>query len=155
MSKNHDILKSKLLNASVSDTWAEAQLEWVVTEYWEEPGGSCDCGHTPITDHLEIRNRLTEQSLVVGNVCVKQFFDWDAYDKIFKGIKKLRKDPTVGTPEVLLSIPLVRQVLDEYKLSFLSDRRLKRKLTAKQEAFRIKCHSILLKAWDSHCAQLC
>ena len=154
MSKNHEILKQKLLDASVGDTWAEAQLEWVVTDFWEAPGGSCDCGHTPITDHLCIRNHLTEESLIVGNVCVKKFFNWKDYDKIFKGIKKIRKDPSVGTPGILLKIPLVRAALDNYKIKFLYDRQLTRNLTEKQAAFRVRCHNMILKAWDRHSLKL-
>lgn len=150
MSKKHETLMAKLMANSVGDTWEEAQLEWVVTGMWEEEGGSCDCGHTPITDHLEIHNRLTDTTLVVGNVCVKKFFSWDDYDKIFKGIKKLRKDPTAGTPGILLEVPLINRALDEYKLEFLYGRRFTRRLTEKQNAFRLKCHKLILDTWDSH-----
>lgn len=149
MSKKHETLMAKLMAASESDTWKEAQLEWRVENLWEEEGGSCDCGHTPITDHLEINNKRTGVSLVVGNVCVKKFFTWDEYDKIFKGIKKLRKDPSVGTPEILLRVPLFTEEFDDYRLEFLNQRRLKRNLSEKQYALRLKCHQIILDIWDS------
>ena len=148
MSKKHETLMAKLMAASESDIWEEAQLEWKVTNLWEEEGGSCDCGHTPITDHLEIHNRLTNATLVVGNVCVKKFFTWDQYDKFFKGIKKLRKDPSVGTPEILLRVPLIERALGDFKLEFLIDTRLTRNLTENQSAFRLRCHKIILDTWD-------
>ena len=151
---NHDTLLAKLLAASKADTWEEAQLEWVVTDLWESPGGTCDCGHTPITDHLLIRNLETEESMTVGNVCVKNFFSWDDYDKIFKAIKKLRKDPSVGTPEILFKVTFLNRALDGYMREFLINRRLARKLTPKQQAFRLKCHRVLLNAWHKRSRQL-
>jgi len=72
--------------------WETARKEWALVDIIEadEPE-TCLCGHYPIMEICEIRNRVIGKTTEVGNVCVKRFLGVRS-DLIFTAVKKIRKD---------------------------------------------------------------
>jgi hypothetical protein len=69
---NQELLRFKVIEASIASTWEDAKLEWSLDTIYDEHGGSCECGHH-IVQHCIIRNDQTDTELIVGNVCINHF----------------------------------------------------------------------------------
>ncbi len=85
-------LSKEILAKSRAEDWETARKEWALVDIIEadEPE-ACLCGHYPIMEICEIRNRVTGITTEVGNVCVKRFLGVRS-DLIFTAVKKIRKD---------------------------------------------------------------
>ena len=85
------------MSKSSSGDWDEARLEWEITgmdEDFEKP--SCICGHTPIKECYNIRNKVTGQELFpVGNVCIKKFSSY-YMDEMTRAIAMTKRTMTTG-----------------------------------------------------------
>jgi hypothetical protein len=84
-------LKKEILSLSKAEDWETARKEWALVEDYEadEPE-TCLCGHFPIIEICEIRNRVTNALAEVGNRCVKRFLGFRS-DLIFDALKRIRK----------------------------------------------------------------
>lgn len=73
---NFETLRSAVIDASLSDRWAEAVQEWQVVSVEEDPRatGICVCGKTGLVYLYMIHNRHTDWSLFpIGSSCVNLF----------------------------------------------------------------------------------
>lgn len=85
-------LTREIIDRSESKIWDAAKLEWKLHEIYEaEEPGTCLCGHFPIIETCVLANDKNQNTVVVGNCCVKKFIGLPS-DKIFQAIKRVRKD---------------------------------------------------------------
>ena len=93
MAKNDWNLIKRVIEKSKSKDWEEAKTEWVIGEIYEiedeDHFETCTCGHYPIKEVIEIRNRYNGNSIIVGNCCVNKFSMLNKnYSNFFHAIKK-------------------------------------------------------------------
>lgn len=83
------LMAAVLERSQEQNDWNEARREWDLIYVYQQPG-HCVCGHY-IVDRCVIRNRLTNQQLIVGNVCVNNFntAKLRVTKKVFQSLKKL------------------------------------------------------------------
>lgn len=86
-SRNFEILKDKVIEASSSNSWMVAKTEWDVIDVYvaedEEDFESCQCSHYPIKEQYTISNRITHKTLCpIGNVCIHMFEEENLSDKV-------------------------------------------------------------------------
>jgi hypothetical protein len=73
---NFDSLRSAVIDASLSRTWAQAVQEWQVIGVEEDPtsAGICVCGKTGLLYLYTIHNQQTQETLFpIGSSCVNLF----------------------------------------------------------------------------------
>jgi len=70
-------VRDNILPLSVAATLPEAFEEWSFTDYTidhEEPNETCQlCDHEELRYHFEIKNALTQKTLLVGSKCILKF----------------------------------------------------------------------------------
>lgn len=140
-------LERELLALSSQTEWQKARSEWVLTQVWQEPSGTCLCGHYPITDHCLVHNQVTGARAVLGNCCVNRILGLD-YSDVFKAVARLRKNQEGSVPTSLLVSANEFGWLNEWELSFSWDTRQKRKLSEKQRECRRRINSKLLRQFS-------
>lgn len=90
---NFATLHRAVIEASLSNTWAQAVQEWRVVSVEEDPDrtGSCVCGKTSLFYLYTIHNWQTQQTLVpIGSKCVN-LFEVEELDTSVNVLKKLLK----------------------------------------------------------------
>lgn len=126
-----------LCNYSINKDPKLAILEWDYI-YSTINKNKCICGQ-PIKDNCIIKNMKNGNELIVGNVCINKFLNKN-YDFIFKGIQacKEKRSPNKS----FINYCFENNYIVEYEYNFLMDLFRKRRLTLKQERFKI---SLLFK----------
>ena len=87
---------------SVSKVWEQARDEWenISSEWGDEE--TCLCGHNPIKEHCYLRNKITKETVVVGNQCVHLFPAIPAQHRLFANMRRLNRK-IAGNPVGLRS----------------------------------------------------
>ncbi len=92
MTKNDWKLIKHVMEKSKSTEWEEAKTEWVIGNIYEiedDNFETCTCGHYPIKEVIQIRNRYNGNTIIVGNCCVNKFSMLSKnYSNFFHAIKK-------------------------------------------------------------------
>jgi hypothetical protein len=145
---NFERLRSAILPLSSATSWTEAKKEWSLVGIEQadpdEPE-TCLCGHHPILELCEIRNRLTRHTRIVGNQCVKRFLGLDS-EALFRGLRRIKKDDTKSMGADLAVWLYEHNRISEWEYNFQSDTGSKRKLTGKQMLHRRKINQKALAA---------
>lgn len=143
MSHNFEDLKAHILPLSSASTFDAARAEWTL-EFVEvsDEFDSCPCGQD-IKEHCYIRNRITGHQTYVGNVCVNRFIGI-ATGNLFDGLKRLRANPRANPSHAVIDYAEQRGYLFDKEPEFLRATALKRKLTAKQSAWKEKINRRIL-----------
>jgi len=83
-------LHYQIILRSEAKVWDKARGEWKLNDVWisKEPE-TCLCGHRPIKEICEIKNRLNGRTTEVGNCCVKHF-GLERKDAVFNSIKRVK-----------------------------------------------------------------
>lgn len=136
MSHHREQLQAAVIAASEANTWESARAEWLPGLMWEEPKGRCSCGYNPILQHNEIRNTINGKRLVVGRVCIRQFFELPEVESLWSALDRLKADPTGSIPIVLVREASSAGWLNEREEEFLTSIYRKRKLSEKQLRWR-------------------
>ena len=137
MEHNFERLKDHILPLSVSNDFNVARTEWtLVGVEASEEFDNCPCGQQ-IKEHCYIRNRLNGKTTYVGNVCINRFIGIDT-GNLFAGIKRIAEDDTANANEDLIHHAYKFGYIFEGEYKFLMETRLKRKLSAKQIAWKQK-----------------
>lgn len=126
-------LEREVLRLSMSTVFADAVREWNIYYLCSDPGSSCACGHTPITEVFGLLNKFNDNTLEVGNVCV-QLFGYPSMKYLFSELSSiaiLTKAPKYTTIKLLLDNGLLK--ISEF--DFLNSISGKRKLTTKQSKY--------------------
>lgn len=145
-------LITALLALSQSEVWRRAQREWeFVTIYKGNGEDSCLCGHTPIIELCEIRNKLNDSTAIVGNCCVKRFLNIQT-DLIFDAVKRIERDPTRSVNLHTLNQAISEAWITEWEYDFYKQIQKKqfRKLSPKRAAKKIEVNHKILRRIRNH-----
>ena len=127
-----DKLTENIISLSSSKIWDVAKLEWKLDEVYEaEEHEACLCGHFPIKDICMLKNKLNNNSAVVGNCCVKRFIGLPS-DKIFQAIKRVRKDNKKSLNIEAVDHAYKKGWINDWENDFYIDIMRKRNLTERQ-----------------------
>ena len=85
-------LINEILTLSSSSIWDVAKLEWQLEDVTkEEDPSTCLCGHYPIIELCKLRNKMNQNTAIVGNCCVKRFIGLPS-QKIFQAVARVQKE---------------------------------------------------------------
>ncbi len=138
-------LIQEITTLSEAYSWDLAKSEWYLNEiYFSEDPATCLCGHYPIKELCEIKNRLNSNSVVVGNCCVKKFIGLPS-DNIFQALKRVMKDYSRSLNVDTLEIAFYKKWINEWEHNFYVDTFRKRKLTDRQLAKRTQINEKIIR----------
>jgi len=141
-------LPIEIVKRSVASTWKQAVSEWDLTSVeFLAPGEStsCLCTHTPIRELCHIYNPVTQQRVIVGNVCIERFGKggdessegaFDSVSKIMRAAKKILADPEASANKELIVFAKEKGVIRRQDAAFYQDIWRKRALSDKQLAYK-------------------
>lgn len=109
-----------VLNASESDAWGTAVMEWQVTDLEEDPAGNgeCVCGQLDLVQLFTIRNTHNGSELhPIGSTCVKKFgrADLNRELTLFSDLLLLRHAVDRGKRIVLTSDYFSRAMIEHFR----------------------------------------
>lgn len=138
-------LTQEIIRLSVAKIWDAAKLEWALEEIYEvEEPETCLCGHFPIIEICELRNKVNRQLATVGNCCVKKFIGLPS-DLIFQAVKRVRKDNQKPLNAEAIQHAFQKKWINEWEYKFSIDTMRKRNLTDKQIQTRMKINEKMLQ----------
>lgn len=141
-------LRDAILPLSRADDWLIAKKEWdLINIAQAEPdeAETCLCGHYPICELCEIRNRITSRTVIVGNLCVKRFLGLECA-ALFRGIRRIRKDAGKSMGPDLAVWLFQQGLITKWEYDFEGSTLRKRILSAKQQGLRQKINQKALRA---------
>lgn len=146
MASKFETLVKEIIILSESATWEHARAEWELhdiefAEYGEP--GTCLCGHNPIIELCEIRNRHNDNFATVGNCCVKKFLGLPS-DLIFQGVKRIKKDEDKSSNDQTAWFAYQKKWITEWEYKFYIDIMKKRNLSTRQMEYRNKVNRKIL-----------
>ncbi len=125
-------LIQEILSLSVADTWEFAKSEWELSEiYFSDEPETCLCGHYPIIELCEIRNKKNQRITIVGNCCVNKFMGLPS-EKIFQAVKRIRKDSEKSLNSETIELAYSKNWINDWEYKFYIDTLRKRLLTENQ-----------------------
>lgn len=126
-------LGQEIVVRSVATTWDQAKLEWSLHDVYEadEPE-TCLCGHFPIIELCNLRNKLNGEYATVGNCCVKKFLGLPS-DLIFQAVKRIRSDISKSLNAQAIEHAHSKGWINDWEKTFYYDVMRKRKMTQKQK----------------------
>jgi hypothetical protein len=135
---NFENLKAHILPLSVSQDFNTARSEWdLVGVEVSEEFDNCPCGKE-IKEHCYIRNRLTQHTTYVGNVCINRFMQIET-GNLFEGLKRISKDDTANANYDLIEHAFrMGYLFSEKEYTFLKQTARKRKLSPAQQSWKQK-----------------
>lgn len=145
---NFKRLRDAILPLSRADDWVAAKKEWELVNISQaEPDEpeTCLCGHHPILELCEIRNRLTRHTAIVGNQCVRRFLGLES-EALFRGIRRIRQDITKSMGADLAVWLFERRLITQWEYEFQSNTTRKRNLSDKQLHHRQQINRKALRA---------
>ena len=131
ITRNQYKLFKRVIELSVADNWAEARKEWEqikITERQSDDLGACTCGHYPIKEEIQLFNRLNRNEIIVGNCCIKRFFDIKDFDKVFVALREGRVN------KFMIGDCFKKGIISFWESSFMLSIWRKRNVSAKQSA---------------------
>lgn len=122
----------------------QAKNEWkVIGVHIEKEWNECPCGQ-PIKELCFLENKITKKRTYVGNICVNRFMGIET-GSLLDGMKKIMKDPSANANTDVIEYAKSNGYLFEQEYEFLMKTRLKRKLFAKQEQWKIRINQRILQ----------
>ena len=138
-------LTTKLIELSTAGTWDEAKLEWILEHVWrEDEPDTCLCGHYPIIEICQLRNRLNTNTAIVGNCCVKKFTNLPS-DLIFQAVKRIQEDEERAINAETIDHAHQKGWINDWERKFYMNTWRKRKLTGAQRNTRIQINQKVLR----------
>lgn len=137
-------LTEEILARSKANTWDVAKLEWALDHVYEadEPE-TCLCGHFPIIEICELRNKVNGNGATVGNCCVKKFIGLPS-DLIFQAVKRVRKEIGKSLNAQAIQHAWEKNWINDWEYKFSLDTMRKRNLSQKQMLTRVKVNEKML-----------
>lgn len=113
-----DKLKESIIENSVNKNRELAKSEWEVVDIYLKPWyTTCLCGKYPISEVCELQNKNNGKKVIVGNDCVKHFFNID-HGYIYRGIKKIRENIDGVVGKKIIEYALERWRIDATQKAF-------------------------------------
>lgn len=147
-------LQQEIILESNSDNWTEAKLEWGLKSIYQEEGRECLCGKFPIKNICVLENIYNKKTLEVGNVCVKKFLGINTGQNIFTAINRCYKDLSASMGKEAFHYMIYQSKimkasndckLTAWDIKFYENTYSKRKLSGKQNKFRVIINKKFLK----------
>lgn len=131
-------LTQEIIALSSADTWDQAKLEWALNDVYEadEPE-TCLCGHFPILELCNLRNKVNGSYATVGNCCVKKFIGLPS-DLIFQAVKRVRANNTKSLNAEALVYAFGKGWINQWEHDFYFEIMRKRVLTVKQRTKKVQ-----------------
>jgi hypothetical protein len=145
---NFERLRDAVLPLSKAEDWHVAKKEWELVNISQaEPDEPerCLCGHRPILELCEIRNRLTHHMATIGNQCVRRFMGLES-EALFRGIRRIRKDVDKSMGSDLAVWLFERRLITKWDYDFLGSTSRKRILSDKQQRHRQQINQKALRS---------
>jgi hypothetical protein len=118
MLSNEEILKRKIQENSLADSFADARLEWEILSIYIVPSGDkCICGHQPIKRVCEIANKETGSVVKIGSCCLGRFFDLKT-QRIETGLNRLKAGIQHNLSPYLLEIAVKFKIINSIEERF-------------------------------------
>lgn len=122
--------------------WAAVCSEWEMTHIDEIPGGTCLCTHYPITQRYAIRNTVTGETTVIGNVCEREVLR-ENHMSAFAALKRITAEPGEKTANLRLLALLPPGTFtvaerDSYRALLGPRGGVRRNLTAEERRTRLR-----------------
>jgi hypothetical protein len=138
-------LTEEIIKRSSARTWDKAKLEWALFEVYEadEPE-RCLCGHFPIIELCVLKNNVNGKLATVGNCCVRRFVGLPS-DRIFEGVKRVRKDTSKSLNAEGVHHAFSRGWINQWEHDFYLDVMRRRRLTFKQKAKKQQINELVLQ----------
>ena len=134
------VLIQKIIELSEADNWEEAKKEWIHSSvYISEQPKTCLCNHHPIKNICVIDNTKNKQQTIVGNCCIKKFFD-ERIGRVFTSIKESRINAD------LINYAYETGIIDDWEQGFMLDLWRKKNLTKPQTKYFQKIRGRILEA---------
>lgn len=135
---NFERLKAHVLPLSVSSDFNAARSEWdLIGVEVSDEFDNCPCGQD-IKEHCYIRNRLTDHTRYVGNVCINRFMQIET-GNLFDGLKRIAQDDTANANHDLIEHAYrMGYLFSEKEYTFLKQTARKRKLSQAQTSWKQK-----------------
>lgn len=137
-------LSREIIKLSQSKDWIQAKLEWSLHNVWEssEPQ-ECICGHFPIIEICEIKNKLNGNIAEVGNSCVKKFMGLPS-NSVFRALKRVRKDISKSLNKEAIELVFHKKLINDWERAVYLNIMRKRKLSEKQVQVKREVNQITL-----------
>ena len=131
-------LTHEILARSCAKNWDQAKLEWTLNDVYEsdEPE-TCLCGHFPIIELCNLRNKVNGKYATVGNCCVKKFIGLPS-DLIFQAVKRVRSDHAKSLNGEAIEYAFGKGWINEWERDFYFKIMRKRNLSEKQRAKKVE-----------------
>jgi hypothetical protein len=151
---NFAVLKRELTSLSAAKEWIDVVKEWELFDAYfynlaahgDAPDyglGKCLCNHSPIVEHAVLRNRITDQMAVVGNVCVRRFISKDSV-KFFDCVKRIEANIYAAPNDAVIEMMYRRDLIDQSNKAFLEKTQRLRGLNLGQRTLRKYINETLL-----------
>ena len=138
-----EILQERIIELSNSTDWTSSKEEWTLSEIYFQENSKCLCTHSPITECCILINKVNHNKAVVGNCCVKKF--WDFNTTTFDAAKRIRQNKAKAANEELIEMAYLNSWITAWEGSFYRDTFRKRKLSPKQKEVRERINEKILK----------
>lgn len=113
-----DKLKESIIENSINKDREKAKWEWeVINSYLMPWYTTCLCGKYPISEVCELQNKNNSKKVMVGNDCVKYFFDAD-HSYIYSAIKKIEENINNVVNDKIIIYALEKWRIDATQKSF-------------------------------------
>lgn len=137
-------LIKEILSLSIADTWEIAKHEWELKEiYFSDEPETCLCGHFPIIELCEIRNKKNHELATVGNCCVTKFLGLPS-EKIFQAVKRIRKNSEKSLNSEAIELAYSKNWINNWEYKFYNDTFRKRSLSEKQVSIKKQINEKIL-----------
>ena len=134
-------LTQEIVARSNAKTWDEAKLEWVLNDVYEaDQPETCLCGHFPIIELCNLRNKSNGSFATVGNCCVKKFIGLPS-DLIFQAVKRIRADISKSLNAEAIDYAHGKGWISDWERTFYFNIMRKRILTAKQRTKKVQINT--------------
>ena len=141
-------LAYEVTKLSYTSEWETAKEEWRLNHiYISHDPETCTCGHYPIKECCIISNKITGNTLMVGNCCVTKFMGLPS-DLIFQAVKRIAKDATKSLNTEAIAYAYEKEWINTWEMQFYTHIMGKRKLSVKQAAKKVQVNSMFLKRME-------
>lgn len=138
-------LIEEIIALSQSRNWDSAKLEWALESiYFGEGQDSCLCGHFPIVELCQLKNKINQNTVIVGNYCVNKFLGLPSA-QIFQAVKRIQEDTTKSLNAETIHHARTKGWIGDWEFNFYSNIFRKRSLSEKQLNKKISINEKILK----------
>ena len=125
-------LVSEVIRVSNSHNWDTAKFEWKLNKITiSNKPQTCLCGHNPIINLCTLINTINNNTIVVGNCCVKKFFGLDP-DKIKNSYLSVKDDNLKSFTSEIINKCYENHTINDWEYNFYLNIIRKRKLSVNQ-----------------------